>query len=101
MGRWALPFLGVMAMWIPFLVGAVVGGGMTLGIIFEMFKVIKKEEWKEYELAKDATRSMMMKAWGENASLRIALSAGEMTEDGKKVAAMTMAALDGLGETRS
>ena len=32
----------------------------------------------------------------ENAKLRVALAAGEMTEEGKKVAAMTMAALDAV-----
>ena len=83
-----------MEMLIPFVVGAAVGVGLTLGVIFESCKVIKKEEWKEDELARDATRSAMMKALAENANLRVALAAGEMTEEGKKVAAMTMAALD-------
>jgi hypothetical protein len=83
-----------MEMLIPFLVGAAVGVGLTLAVIFESCKVIKKEEWKEDELARDAMRSAMMKALAENANLRVALAAGEMTEEGKKVAAMTMAALD-------
>ena len=36
------------------------------------------------------------KVTAENAKLRVALAAGVMTEEGKKVAAMTTAALDAL-----
>lgn len=81
-------------MLIPFLIGFAVGAGMALTSIFTGFKVKTKEQWEEYEAQRLSWRTCLDKVTAENANLRVALAAGEMTEDGKKVAAMTMAALE-------
>jgi hypothetical protein len=81
-------------MLVPVLIGVVVGAGLTLIGIFSEFKVRSLEWWEEYERKTTAAHSCVRKMVAENAQLRVALSAAEMTEDAKKVAAMTMAALD-------
>jgi hypothetical protein len=75
-------------------VGAVIGTGLTLIGIFGNYKVERREWWEEYERKAMATQSGLEKAVAENAQLRVALAAGEMTEEGKKVAAMTLASFD-------
>ena len=77
-----------------FLIGVAVGVGFTLVGIFGNYKVEDREWWEEYERKRAATKACLDKAVAENAQLRVALAAGEATEDAKKVAAMTMAALD-------
>ena len=83
-----------MEMLITILIGAAVGAGITVAIIFEGFTVMKNESWKAYELEGNAQRELVTKVVAENANLRVALAAGEMTEDSKKVATMTMTALN-------
>ena len=80
-------------MWIAFLVGAVVGASFVFGIILEGYEVHKKGTWEEYWLE---TRTRVQTLSAENASLRVALAAGEMTEEGKKGALLTMAAPDAV-----
>src|SRR5262245_3648975 len=75
------------------LIGAVAGAVVTAAVMVTHFVVTKKEEWEEIMLMKTALRNRVHTLTAENAKLRVALSVGEMTEDGKKVAAMTMAAL--------
>ena len=72
----------------------VVGAGLTLLTIFLNFKVRDREWWEEREEEMAGSTSGLRKEVAENARLRVALAAGEMTEDAKKVATMTMAALD-------
>jgi hypothetical protein len=79
---------------VTLLIGAVAGAGLALLSIFSEFKVISSERWEKHERETTATHSCVEKLVAENAQLRVALSAAEMTEDAKKVAAMTMAALD-------
>jgi len=79
---------------IGLVIGAVVGAGLCLATIFAEFKVKTKESWEEQEQEMAAAHSCVEKVVAENVQLRVALAAGEMTEDAKKVAAMTMAALD-------
>jgi hypothetical protein len=78
----------------PFLIGAVSGAGFTLATILGWFKVVTKEKWAEFQMEMQAQRNLGDKLTAENAKLRVGLAAGQMTEDGKKVAAMTMAALE-------
>lgn len=78
----------------PFLIGVVVGAGLTLLTIFLNFVVKTRESWEEHEQTMAAAHSCVRKVVAENAQLRVALAAGEMTADGKKVATMTMAALE-------
>ena len=77
-----------------FLFGLVVGAGLTLLMIFLNFKVRDREWWEKREQEMAALSSGLHKAVAENARLRVALAAGEMTADAKKVTTMTMAALD-------
>ncbi len=81
-------------MFIVFLIGAVVGAGLTLLTIFGNFKVRDGDWWEEQEEEMAGLTSGLQKEVAENARLRVSLAAGEMTEDAKKVATMTMAALD-------
>lgn len=77
-----------------FLIGAAVGVGFTLLVIFLNYKVQDREWWEEYERKVMATQSCLRKKVAENAQLRVVLAAGEATEDAKKVAAMIMAAFE-------
>lgn len=77
-----------------FLIGAAIGAGITLGVVFDRYKLHTKKDWQEFQFEIAAQRQYFDKVTAENAKLRVALAAGEMTEDGRKVAAMTMASLD-------
>lgn len=81
-------------MFIMFLIGLAIGIGLTLLMIFTSCKVRDREWWEEHEQEVAGLRSGLDKVVAENAQLRVALAAGDMTEDAKKVATMTMAALD-------
>ena len=78
---------------IPVLIGIALGVGATLGVIFGEYKVKTKEAWEQEERRHENTSTCLVLVQAENARLRVALAAGEMTEEGKRVAAMTMAAL--------
>ena len=84
-----------------FLIGAEIGVGLTLLVVLDFFKLHTKQEWREFEFEKATQRKYFDKVMAENAKLRVALAAGEMTEDGRKVAAMTMASLDAVIGTES
>jgi hypothetical protein len=79
-----------------FLIGAAIGVGLTAAFILNGCKVHTKAKWKEVEVEMGTQRKQLYMVTAENARLRVALAAGEMTADGKKVAAMTMAALDAV-----
>ena len=81
-------------MWILFLIGLAVGVGLTLGVILLNYKVKDREWWEEQEREMATAHSCVKKAMAENARLRVALAAGEMTEDAKTVIAITMAAFE-------
>jgi hypothetical protein len=76
------------------LIGAAIGASLTAAVMLGGFKVHTRDAWEEYEVTMKATATRMFALTAENAKLRVSLAVGEMTEDGKKVAAMTMAALD-------
>ena len=80
----------------PFLMCSAVGMVCAAGLIFANFKVQTKEKWEEFQREMSAKRKYVEMVTAENAKLRVALSVGVLTEEGKKVAAMTMAALDAV-----
>ena len=88
-------------MWIAFLIGLVVGAGAAVGFIMEGYEIHTKADWEEYMQMIDALGTRVDKLTAENASLRVALAAGEMTEEGKKVASLTMAVLEGVSTAAS
>lgn len=81
---------------ISVLIGIALGVGATLGFIFGEHVVMSKKDWKERELLTSAIISRLDKLVAENAKLRVALATGVMAEDAKKIAAVTMAALDAV-----
>jgi len=83
-------------MLVPFLIGLVLGAAWALGVIFSMCVVELKEKRHEHNHVATAVRYRVYALEAENAQLRIALAAGQMTEEGKKIATMTMAALDAV-----
>lgn len=90
-----------MAIVIPVLIGIVLGAGAAAGVIFSAFKVKTDEEWAREEKLHQNTMTCLVLVNAENARLRVALAAGHMTEEGKRVAAMTMAALRTVISTES
>ena len=82
------------ALWYGLLFGLVVGAGVTSLVIFMNYKVEKKEWWEEHEREVAGLHSGLNKMVAENAELRVALAAAEWTDDAKRVAAMTMSALN-------
>jgi hypothetical protein len=83
-------------MWIPFLIGLALGFAWALGVIFAVCEVQTKKAAEERSANTKAMLTGFNRLNAENAKLRVFLAAGEMTEEGKKVATMTMAALDGV-----
>lgn len=79
-----------------FLVGLALGAAWALGAIFSICIVRTKESWKEHEAGMDAMLSCVFFWQAENAKLRLALAAGAMTDEGKKIATKAMAALDSV-----
>lgn len=75
------------------LIGVALGAAWALGVIFTICVVETKEKRHEHSQVTTALCNRAFALVAENAQLRLSLAAGEMTEDGKKVAAMTMAAL--------
>lgn len=82
------------AFWIGLAFGVVIGAGLTLVGIFGNYKVQDREWWEEHERKVTGLHSGLNKMLAENSELRVALAAAEWTDDAKKVAAMTLAALD-------
>jgi hypothetical protein len=85
--------------WIGLLIGAAIGAGATAAGIFTSYHVQTRESWEESRITLDAIISRMHKLVAENAKVRVALATGAMAADAKKVAAVTMAALDAVIET--
>lgn len=81
------------AFWIGLAFGLVIGAGLALVGIFGNYKVQDREWWEEHERKVTGLHSGLNKMVAENAELRVAIAAAERTEDAKKVAAMTLAAL--------
>ena len=88
-------------MFIVFLIGLVIGAGLTLLAIFLKYKVKDREWWEERERERAALHSRVEKVVAENARLRVALAVAALTEDAKKVGTMTLAVMTraSLGHT--
>lgn len=78
------------------LIGGVLGGLLVVGAIFATCVVTTKEAAQEADKISEAVRMRVYALEAENAQVRIALAAGQMTEEGKKIATMTIAALDAV-----
>ena len=78
------------------LIGSVIGAALTLEIIFSNCEVQTKKEAEKATANAKAMLTGFYRLNAENAKLRLSLAAGEMTEESKKVATMTMAALDAV-----
>jgi hypothetical protein len=83
------------------LIGAAIGAGLAVSYIVLAFKVQSRESLEREEARRTALWSCFYMLTAQNARLRVALAAGEMTEDGKKIAAVTMAALDAVASAES
>jgi hypothetical protein len=83
-------------MLVPFLIGVVVGAVWALTAIFSICVVVTKVKWHEHSHVSTAVCYRVSAVEAENAQLRVSLAAGQMTEEGKKIATMTMAALDAV-----
>jgi len=77
-----------------FLIGAGIGAGIAVGIILNVYEVQKKEAARESRQLLAGILSRLYAVEAENAKLRMSLAAGEMTTQGKTIAARVMAALD-------
>jgi hypothetical protein len=78
------------------LIGVFIGAALTLEFILVNFEVQTKKAAEEISANIKAMLTGFYRLNAENAKLRVSVAAGEMTEEGKKVAAMTMAALDAV-----
>jgi hypothetical protein len=83
----------IMEWWMWLLIGVPIGVGITLAVRGLDYAVKAKEFSEEDKAEREAMYTSMQVALEDNAKLRIALSAGEMIGEAKKVAAVTMAAL--------
>lgn len=84
-------------MFIVFLIGVVVGVGVTLAGIFTNYVVKDRESWEKEEREREAAHTCAQEVLADNLKLRVALAAAEMTPEAKQVAAVTMVAFgDGI-----
>jgi hypothetical protein len=77
-----------------FLIGAGIGAAIAGGIILNVCEVQSKAAARESRQLSAAVQSRLYALEAENAKLRMSLAAGEMTTQGKTIAAKVMAALD-------
>jgi hypothetical protein len=80
----------------PFLLGLFVGAGAITSAILRCLDIRKLEKAAEEQIGDEIWKSLVFLAMAENARLRVSIDAGGATEDGKKVATMTLAALDAV-----
>jgi hypothetical protein len=90
-----------MQMLTTILIGTAIGVALTLEFIFVHFDVRTKKAAAEHSFTVHAVCMRVFALVAENAQLRVSLAAGEMTEEGKMIAKMTMAALGALTTTET
>lgn len=83
------------------LIGVAIGACLACGVIFSLCVVTKKEDWEAQHELNMAVCMRVFQLEAENARLRLGLAAGEMTEDGKRIATMVMAALAAVSSAKS
>lgn len=79
---------------VTILIGAAIGAVVCAAAILGGFEVKTREAWEQAERRHETTHACLFLLIAQNAKLRVALAAGQMSDDAKKVAAMTMAALE-------
>lgn len=77
-------------------IGAVIGAIYGAGAIVGMFDVRSQEKAAKEQRNKENWKTLAFLAMAENAKLKVALAAGEVTEEGKRIAAITIAALSAV-----
>jgi hypothetical protein len=80
-------------------IGAVIGAIVGAGAIVGIFDVRSREKAIEEQRNTETWKTLAFLANGQNARLRVSIAAGGLTEEGKKIAAMTIAALDAVTTT--
>ncbi len=83
-------------MWTTLLIGVALGACWACGVIFGTCEVQTKENCKADRELRMAVCMRVFQLEAENARFRLALAAGEMTGDGKKIATMAIAALNAV-----
>lgn len=83
-----------MDFWVQMLIAAAVGAALTIWVIVSIYKLVTHEWWEGNQVLMQGLRSRLDSLVAENAKLRVALATGVMSEDGRKVAAMMLAALN-------
>jgi len=76
-------------------IGAIVGAGAIVGT----FDVRSRQKAAEGRRSNEIWKTLAFLAHAQNARLRVSIAAGGLTEEGKKIAAMTMTALDAATAT--
>jgi len=77
-----------------FLIGAGIGAAVAVGFILNVYEVQKKDAARESRQLLAGILSRLYALEAENAKLRMSLAAGQMTTQGKTIAAKVIAALD-------
>ena len=77
-------------------IGAVIGAIYGAGAIVGMFDVRSREKAAKEQRNSETWHTLAFLATAQNARLRVSIAEGGLTEEGKKIAAMTMAAVDAV-----
>ena len=77
-----------------YLIGAAIGAIVGAGAILWIFDNRNLQKAAEEQVGDEIWRGLVLMAMAENARLRLALAEGQMTEDDKKIVAMTVAAIE-------
>lgn len=80
----------------PFLVGLLVGAASICTAIVRYIDIRKLKQATEERVADETWKTLAFLAAAEVTRLRVSIAAGDLTEDGKKPDAMTVAALDAV-----
>lgn len=79
-----------------YLIGAVIGAIVGASAIVGIFDVRSREKAAEEQRSNEIWTTLVFLATAENGRLRVSVDATGLTEDSKKAAAMTVAALDAV-----
>jgi hypothetical protein len=82
-----------------YLIGAMIGAIVGAGAIVGLFDVRSPQKAAEQQRSNEIWKTLAFLAHAQNARLRVSIAAGSLTEEGKKIAATTMAAIDAVATT--
>jgi hypothetical protein len=77
-------------------IGAVIGAIYCAGAIVGLFDVRSREKAAKEQRNSETWHTLAFLVHAQNARLRVSIAAGGLTEEGKKIAAITIAALDAV-----